>query len=126
LTLLPISRLVPAEGFDDLTTSGPSFSPFLAFGFVTFPTAQPAAFNADFACASALPASFGTMHTGVGAFACVYEISAEQAEVLWAASVAVAGKAAVTSSATSTEMPGEPSLSALSVASGAAAQFGPA
>ena len=82
------------------------------------PSLQPPAANAAFARASVLPASFGTMHAGAGGeaespFKRVYEIGAEQAEVLSAASVAVAEKVAVVPGATSTAIPGEASWAAL-------------
>ena len=112
--------------------------PFLAFGFVTFPTPQPAAFNADFARARVLPASFGTrqlddgggggahIQVGGGTFKRVYEIDAEQGELLSAGSVAVAEKVAVTPSPTSTAIPGELSSLALPVVIGVPVQSGPA
>ena len=104
--------------------------PFGRFGLWTVPSLQPAAVNAVFAAASFLPTSFGTMHpAGRGGSPCggrVYEIDAEQAEVLPAASVAVAEKAAVTPSPTSTRKPGEPSSAALPEATGVPAQLGPA
>src|SRR5215218_2255357 len=59
---MPSAPLLPALGFDDLTTSFGSLLPLLALGFVTLPSAQWARLSAAFAPASERPASIGTTH----------------------------------------------------------------
>lgn len=65
-TLVPSGRFAPAPGEEDLTTSLPVFFPFFGFGLVTFPSAQCAAFSADFAWPCVLPFSLGTTHSTAG------------------------------------------------------------